>query len=326
MSNTVYWSKTALTGGGATALDGIGVITAGDFCHTCVGNVLYVHKAVASSATESSPDVIVPDAASSCRWILQRTYSALPPGYISGLVMSHDADTEHDIGVTAGACRDSTDASDIVLGAAIVKRADAAWQVGTAQGGMDTGSIPTSGTLHVWVIKRSDTGVVDVLFSISATSPTMPTNYDYKRRIGSLITDSSANIRNGMWFGTGEKRSFFYATPVSDQNGTQAATTEQTLSLSVPSGVRMLAYLNVAMTDASASINYMYAGPTDGTDVAPDKGADACIDIGGTTGGVASYNYMRILTDTSGQMHYRLAYGHTPPTVRIATYGWEDSL
>ena len=39
---------------------------------------------------------------------------------------------------------------------------------------------------HVWLIKRADTGVVDALFSLSATAPTMPANYTRQppRRFG----------------------------------------------------------------------------------------------------------------------------------------------
>ena len=113
--------------------------------------------------------------------------SGLPQNYITGLTLSNNAtDATNDIDIAIGSARDSTNAADIVLASALVKRLDAAWAVGTNQGGLDTGSI-ANGTYHVWLIQRSDTGVEDVLFSTSATAPTMPANYDYKRRIGSIL-------------------------------------------------------------------------------------------------------------------------------------------
>jgi hypothetical protein len=59
-------------------------------------------------------------------------------------------------------------------------------RLGTAAGALDTGAIANSTWYHVWLIERVDTGVVDVLFSLSATAPTMPANYTRKRRIGSM--------------------------------------------------------------------------------------------------------------------------------------------
>jgi len=74
MANKIYWSKTALIGGTADALDSIdgAGLTDGDFAHVVVGEKLYIYKLDGDSgATESSPDVITPDAnAGTKRWIL----------------------------------------------------------------------------------------------------------------------------------------------------------------------------------------------------------------------------------------------------------------
>jgi len=80
MSVTVY-KKTALTGGGASALDGIngtGLLD-GDLAFVMLSNVLYVYILDAdSAAAESSPTVISPDAnAGNKRWILQNIRTPL---------------------------------------------------------------------------------------------------------------------------------------------------------------------------------------------------------------------------------------------------------
>jgi hypothetical protein len=57
----------------------------------------------------------------------------------------------------------------------------------------------------MWLIRRSDTGVADVLFSASASSPAMPTNYDSKRRIGSEIRDGIMAKAEVQCFGSSRK-------------------------------------------------------------------------------------------------------------------------
>jgi hypothetical protein len=77
---TAYY-RSALTGGGATALDGAdgARLTDGDLAFVTAGGVLYVYRLNATSgAAEDSPAVIAPDTnAGDKRWILQNVYSAL---------------------------------------------------------------------------------------------------------------------------------------------------------------------------------------------------------------------------------------------------------
>ena len=110
-----------------------------------------------------------------------------------GLTISNNStDATNDIDIAIGeAASTETDPVLMVLGTALTKRIDASWAVGTNQGGLDTGSV-VDGSYHLWLIQRSDTGVVDVLFSASSTGPTMPANYDRKRRIGSVIRSVGA--------------------------------------------------------------------------------------------------------------------------------------
>jgi hypothetical protein len=117
-------------------------------------------------------------------------------GGIYGLTLSNnvgDAVNDIDIAVGMAATDSTTDPRTMVLASALTKRLDAAWAVGTNAGGLDTGAIANA-WYYMWLIQRSDTGVVDALFSLSATAPTMPTNYDRKRRIGSILR-SAASIQ-----------------------------------------------------------------------------------------------------------------------------------
>lgn len=120
-------------------------------------------------------------------------------GYSYGLALATnatDAANDVDIGVGAAAA-DASPYALMQLTTAITKRIDAAWVVGTNQGGLDTGVVAASGTYYLWLIQRSDTGIVDVLFSLSAISPTMPANYDRKRLFGRVTRTASINGNPG---------------------------------------------------------------------------------------------------------------------------------
>lgn len=82
---------------------------------------------------------------------------------------NNGTDATNDIDISAGKRRDSTDAEDMVLASELTKQLDASWAVGTNQGMLDTGTVGNN-TYHLFLIKRSDTGVVDVLASLSATN------------------------------------------------------------------------------------------------------------------------------------------------------------
>jgi len=84
MANNAYY-KTSLIGGGTTdldSIDGTGLVD-GDVGLVMDGGRVYFYKLNATSgATESSPDIIAPDAnATTKRWILQDVEEDLPHGY-----------------------------------------------------------------------------------------------------------------------------------------------------------------------------------------------------------------------------------------------------
>lgn len=105
---------------------------------------------------------------------------------IAGLILTNDAgDLTNDLATSVGAATDFTNSYRMALAAALIKRLDANWVVGTNQGGLDTGAVGNN-AYYGWLIARPDTGVVDVLYSLSATAPTMPANYTRKALIGKV--------------------------------------------------------------------------------------------------------------------------------------------
>ncbi len=120
----------------------------------------------------------------------------LPDGFRSGFIWTRNAsDTTNDVDVTAGSVRSDDNTEDIILGSGLTKRLDATWAVGNNAGGLDTGSRANTTWYYIWAIKRTDTGVVDVLLSTSNSSPTMPTDYDKKALVGAIRTQSTVLSR-----------------------------------------------------------------------------------------------------------------------------------
>ena len=138
-----------------------------------------------------------------------------PRGYIDGMETANAADTDHDITFQPGVARSDDDLATIVNGLDITKRIDAGFSEGDAGGGLDTGSVAADTEYNLWAIAKDD-ATVDFLFSLSATAPTMPVDFTQKRRIGSVFTDGSSNIRAY----TQQDGWFFYVDPVLDINDT----------------------------------------------------------------------------------------------------------
>jgi hypothetical protein len=195
-------------------------------------------------------------------------YDVIPLWAISGLTYSNNgSDAVNDIDIAAGRCVDATGAQYMTLAATLTKRLDAAWAVGTGNGGLDTGSIGNS-DYYIWLIKRSDTGVVDALFSLSATAPTMPSSYDYKRLIGWFKRVGATIVAFDTYEIEGGGIEFRWDAPTRDINLSNTLTTSRrTDAVKVPLLFSVLAIIQVYLFDASAAA-YVWIGSPDSADVA----------------------------------------------------------
>jgi len=233
-----------------------------------------------------------------------------------GLKMSNDAgDTTNDINILAGSCV-SDDGTTIMTISNIIKQLDAAWTVGSNQGARDTGSIADN-TWHVFVIHRTDTNISDVLFSLSATAPTMPANYTKKKRIGSIVRFSGGILQ---FVQTGNKfRYKALQNTVSAQ--TQNNTARDTRTLRVPTGIIVEAEVGLIFTcPASSDYGILVTDLVNEADTAVSL-TNATMNVGGN----GSYPQgMTVLcsTNTSGQIGIRAATAGG--TVNVSTRGWTD--
>ena len=236
-------------------------------------------------------------------------------GYLSGLGLSNDGGSPNDtLDIAAGTATASDNQSSVSLGSAITKKTTA-WAVGTGNGALDTGAI-SNNTYHVYLIARTDTGVVDILFSLSASAPTMPASYTLKRRIGSFLTDGSNFIKT--FYQSGDL--FLWKAPIQDLSTTTGDANGHLQALSVPLGIEVQAILSGTTFNGSTSGAILFLSSPNQTDAAASTTNITAASIGTTSS--MSYN-TRILTDTSAQIRYRSQ--NTSQVLTINTNGWVDT-
>lgn len=218
---------------------------------------------------------------------------------------------------SAGVAVDGTNASAMVLASALTK-STSAWAVGNNQGALDTGTIANNTWYHVYLIQRSDTGVVDVLISTNATSPTMPVSgaYDRKRRIGAMKTNGSAQWTKFYQYGD----YFLWDVPVKDIDTTSLSTTPTLFTLSVPTGVNTRAVLKGNAKHGTATNGLLLYSPNTTAQAAdtPEGNATIIFQVNNVYVSFAD----QIVTDTSGRVYAVSSASST--TVKGDTIGWFD--
>lgn len=243
--------------------------------------------------------------------------SATMRGWLAGLTMANNATSPNTAIDTAAGVANSDDASTLMTLTAFSKNANAGWAVGTGNGCLDTGSALAASTwYHLFVIARTDTGVVDLLCSTSATAPSFPSPYTKKRRIGSFRTNSSSQILGFSQVGD----DFLWKAPMADAIGLSVTSPRNLVTTSVPPGVQV----NVNFTLEAGST----AGATSALLTSPDQADTAALngqqDLWTNGAGQWAASRFTIRTNTSAQIGIRSG-GASSVTYWITTVGWTDA-
>lgn len=235
-----------------------------------------------------------------------------PRSHLAGLTLS-TAGSSSTFAIAVGSAADSTNVSVMAL-ASSYSKTTSAWAVGSGNGALDTGSIANNTWYHVHLIKRVDTGVVDVLFSLSASAPTMPANYTLRRRIGSIRTNGSAQwVR---FFQLGDE--FLWDAVSPDASAAVPGSSGSLIALFVPTGVQVNALASALWFFSSAG-NYLAITSPDVTSAAAGAANATFYSNGGTTPSAGQIN---VRTNTSGQVRVRSE--GAGGALYINTYGWID--
>lgn len=120
-------------------------------------------------------------------WIDQ--VDTLIPGAFANLVVTGTGNTAATVTADYVTVRHSNGSAKVLSSVSLTLDASA-----TGANKLDTGALANNTWYYLWVIYAPSTGTTACLLSTSSTSPTMPSGYTYKARVGALITDGSANL------------------------------------------------------------------------------------------------------------------------------------
>ena len=244
--------------------------------------------------------------------------SAALKGHIYGLTLSNNStDATNDIDIAAGeAASTETNPVLMVLASALTKRLDAAWAVGTNQGMLATGAAVADTTYHIFLIRRTDTGVVDVAADTSVTGANIAANtnaaYTQIRRIGSIYRVAGSNVSF-----TQRGDEFLLKSMPVDQSASTFGTTHTNIQLSLPSGLQIDAIVNLSCQQAA--LRYVLIYSPDQNDIVASSSNFTIFNLAGTYG----YGYGRIRTNTSAQI--RAVSSGASTQIQVATVGWVDT-
>jgi hypothetical protein len=190
----------------------------------------------------------------------------------------------------------------------------------TGAGKLDAGSIATSTWYYIWAIAKDD-GTQSCLGSTSATSPTLPSGYTYKARIGAVRTKSGSAVFVGtIQYG---RRVQYTGTPPNLASGAAGSTTVPTWSaVAVASYVPTTAFrifghlsLPTSGTIGMASPNNSY-----GAFNASSNRPPCSISLSGLAGGAATIPFDFVLESTS------IYWASAGANSELVCMGWEDNI
>jgi hypothetical protein len=248
-----------------------------------------------------------------------RTNIAASPvlrGYLSGLTLS-TLGNSYTISVAAGVAADSTNADYLQRTTPINKTISVLWTVGDGGGALDTGSTTANTWYHIYLIKRVDTGVVDVIVSLSATGPTLPASYTLFRRIGSAKTNAS--MQWVLFSQNGDE--FLWNVPIAEPTTASQGTAAILRTVTVPLGVKVRAIIAIGSEGATGENATGYVSSPD----VSDQPSATFFNYGayGVSGGTLSL--VNIRTNLSAQIRTRNSASSPTLYVLLSTYGWIDT-
>lgn len=242
---------------------------------------------------------------------------AIERSYLAGLQMS-TVGASSTMTIADGQATDSGQTHVITL-ASSTNKTTASWAVGSGNGCLDAGGIANATWYHFFVILRPDTGAVDVVCSLSPSSPVMPSNYTKKRRVGSGLTDGSAQ-----WvLFSQDGDTVLWDAAVLDVNSTNPGTGSVTTTLTVPTGIKVTAILNQVLVTGAGGASACLLSAMDQADAAASTSALPLANIYAPVSGVMA-NRLQVRTNTSAQIRRRCSFSDANVIHRLATIGYID--
>jgi len=182
--------------------------------------------------------------------------------------------------------------------------------------------VEQSQTYHCFVIMNA-AGNIDFGFDTALNGSNLLTTstYSFARRIGSVLTDTAANIIGFSQYGS----HFTINNPIDDVNDLNPGTSGVLAVMSAPTGVQVLLQINTSLT-SSVLTGFLYISSPDADDEVPNIpapgtfynfAATAVTQVGGE-------NWIR--TDTNARIRYRSLNSDANTRFRIITQGWIEDF
>ena len=242
--------------------------------------------------------------------------------FISGLTLSNDSDADHDIAIAVGVCRDSSDAQTLVLSTIMTKQIDATWSAGDDAGGLFAGSVTTDTWYHLFLIQKTSDGSIDAGFDTSVSAANIPAGYVAYRRIGSVQTDGSSNIKPFVQFGD----RFTWSAPTADATDVATSTSAALTTISTPLAVKVEAEMYVHLEDATTNTKGILFSDPDVPDLSADNNlarSHGYVQASGSDTTNLKFNFVATCpTNTSSQI--RVVNSGTGGTYSIRTRSYRD--
>lgn len=317
--------QTALVWTDGTAMGVHNISSVGDFSTITTSGLATLNSAAVTNALTVGTTLGVTGTTSLASLLVSGT--GLFTGSLFGLRLSNYAgDLTNDIEVAVGSARNLADTYTMILSSALIKRIDAPWAVGTNQGMLATGVAVTNTTYHIFLIRRPDTGVVDIAADTSVTGANIVTNtnvnYTHIRRIGSIVRIAGFNQR---FYQIGDK--FLLNAPVVEVNLSNPGVNPVTPTLtSIPAGLEIDAMLSGYAGDTSpVTTTNIYISSPNQAATSPGIGGLTMV-IGSSAGDVYFTGYqIDIMTNTSRQIRYEFSTSTTGHGFYIQCNGWIDT-
>lgn len=247
--------------------------------------------------------------------------SATPRGYIDGLAISNDgADATNDIQVAPGTAASTLGSLSLTIATAVVKQIDVAFAEysapGTASGGRDSADNTTGAKwFHVHVIGGS--GKNSQPFLSTSLTPTLPSGFTARRRIGSVYWTGSAISPFVQ-----RADDFFWTTPVADFSST-VGNTYSNIALTVPSDIVVRPFISSFFARSGATPFGLITNPNTGPAAPASSTKFTHYPVGAAGAAVPPANGLgHLYTDTSRQV--RATADAASTSLTIITYGWRD--
>lgn len=245
------------------------------------------------------------------------TTAPMPLGYLSGFtLLNNSTDATNDIDVAAGAARGDANGMDLSNTSTVIKQLDVVFaeyaSPGTPSGGRATADNLTGAKwFHVFVIGGSGKNAQP--FFATSASPTLPTGFTAKRRVGSIYWTGSA-IRAFVQYGN-----LFSWNAVSlDLNSTTIGTSATAATLLVPpdstGGIKAVIQGVCLHLSQTPGIYVYRTGQSTDANAPTGRVIGAFLAGYGAVVPVSSASQVQVKSDSSST------------TVTIGTVGWYDDL